>query len=455
MKAFVDKYEDRIHGVLSCFDRMLFRGYLPIMSGWSMAQLLQAHEIDCGSVKPFLLANAERVKAHALALARKHGRPFEYLSAKLRKEDAARKIAERDGIDEGLVCVFSALEPCRTFSLRFTTGQPYVQSAKRKCLHLYYYFMDRDLGLFTFAFRPGSRCRSRSTSTATSGWIVSSRPAVSNTRRSTTSLPRLIDLPRAQRLADRFAHLNWPQILNRYARRVVPQLDDVLRGCEYYWVAAQAEYATDVMFKTAEGLRELYPRLLSHSTLCFDAKEVMNFLGRKLVGNFQGEVVSDLSSLVCRRTGGSRIKHRVKQNWLKMYDKAGLVLRVETVINNPEEFRVRKQVLRDGKQRAEWVQLRKGVAYLFRYREVSLQANARYLDALAAVDDPTKGKQALQRLTAAKKDAAGRSCPGFNPMAQHDATLFKSLMDGEHCLRGFTNRDIRSQLTKHALAARV
>lgn len=60
-----------------------------------------------------------------------------------------------------------------------------------------------------------------------------------------------------------------------------------------------------------------------------------------------------------------------------MYDKAGLVLRIETVINNPEEFRVRKQVLRDGKQRAEWVALPnfgvRGVAYLFRYREISLQ----------------------------------------------------------------------------------
>ena len=231
----------------------------------------------------------------------------------------------------------------------------------------------------------------------------------------------------------------------------MPQLDDVLFGCEYYWVAAQAEYSTDVMFKTAAGLRDLYPRLLSHSTLCFGAREVMNFLGRKLNGNFQGEVVSDLSSLVCRRVGGSRIKHRVKQNWLKMYDKAGLVLRIETVINNPGEFRVRKQVLRDGKQRTEWVQLRKGVAYLFRYREVSLQANARYLDALAVVDDPTQGKQALQRLTTAKKDAAGRSCPGFNPLAQPDATLFKSLMAGEHCLHGFTNRDIRARLTSTQL----
>ena len=209
--------------------------------------------------------------------------------------------------------------------------------------------------------------------------------------------------------------MNWPRILNRYARQVVPQLDDVLNGCEYYWVAAQAEYSTDVMFKTAEGLRERYPRLLSHSTLCFGAEEVMNFLGRKLVATFQGEVVCDLPSFACRRVGGSRIKHRVKQNWLKMYDKAGLVLRIETVINNPEEFRVRKQVLRDGKQRAEWVALRKGVAYLFRYREISLQANVRYLDALAAVDDPTPGKQALQRLTTTKKDAAGRPSPAWGP----------------------------------------
>ena len=139
------------------------------------------------------------------------------------------------------------------------------------------------------------------------------------------------DFARAQRFANRFANLNWPVILNRYARRVTPQLHDVVHGCQYYWVSAQSEYSTDVVFKAREDLGELYPRLLSQSTLCFGAREIMNFLGRKLNANFQGEIVSDLSSLVCRRTGGSRIKHRVKQNWLKMYDKSGLVLRVETL----------------------------------------------------------------------------------------------------------------------------
>lgn len=93
------------------------------------------------------------------------------------------------------------------------------------------------------------------------------------------------------------------------------------------------------------------------------------------------------------------------------------------------------------------------MANLFRYREISLQANARYLDALAVVDDPTPGKQALQRLTTAKKDAAGRSCPGFNPLASSDATPFKSLMAGEHRLHGFTNRDIRTRLASTQAAA--
>lgn len=101
---------------------------------------------------------------------------------------------------------------------------------------------------------------------------------------------------------------------------------------------------------------------------CFGAREVMNFLGRNLRGNFEGEIASDLSSVVCRRIGGCRIKHRVKENWIKMYDKSGLVLRVETVINNPEEFKVRKCVPRKGESRTEWVAMRKGVAYLSRYR---------------------------------------------------------------------------------------
>lgn len=452
MKEFVRRHEARIHGVLSCFDRMLFRGYLPIMSGWSMAQFLKGQGVGNAGLKPFLLENAERVKAHAIALAKRHERPYQYLTTGMRKEDAARKLAERDGIEEGLVCIFSALEPCRTFSFRFTTHSAFVQPARRKCLHLYFYFMDRDLGLIHVRVQSWFPLQIQ---VYLNGHEWLARKLTAHGVRYTkhdNAFVWIEDMARAQRFADRFASLNWPAILNRYAKRVTPQLQDILRGCQHYWVSAQSEYSTDIVFKTRQDLCELYPKLLSHSTLCFGAQEVMNFLGRKLHGKFEGEIVSDLSSFVCRRTGGSRIKHRVKENWLKMYDKSGLVLRVETVINNPEEFRVRKQVLRQGKRTTEWVAMRKGVAYLFRYREVSLQANGRYLDALAGVDNPTDAKRALERVTTSKQDAAGRRCGGFNPLARQDAQLFQSLMDGEHCLRGFANRDIRARLQSRLIS---
>jgi hypothetical protein len=149
---------------------------------------------------------------------------------------------------------------------------------------------------------------------------------------------RIENWDRAQRLADRFIALNWPRILERYARYVNPLLKDLLRGYQHYWVTSQSEYSTDIIFKSSSDLRGLFPRLLSHSTLCFGAKDDMSILGRKLTGHFLGEIVSDMKDgFRNRRIPGARIKHRVKENWLKMYDKAGSVLRLEMVINNPKK----------------------------------------------------------------------------------------------------------------------
>src|SRR5438876_12260570 len=56
MKEFIGKYEDRIHGVLSCFDCVIFRGYLPIMSGWAMAEFLYRLNQNHSSLRPVLTA---------------------------------------------------------------------------------------------------------------------------------------------------------------------------------------------------------------------------------------------------------------------------------------------------------------------------------------------------------------------------------------------------------------
>ena len=96
---------------------------------------------------------------------------------------------------------------------------------------------------------------------------------------------------------------------------------------------------------------------------------------------------------------GRRGKHRMKRDWIKMYEK-GPLFRVETVINQPEESRIRRWVRRDGRDECAWVPLRKSVTLPFRYQEISGQSNARYLEILSQAQDPTPAIRDLDGLQA-------------------------------------------------------
>jgi hypothetical protein len=197
-----------------------------------------------------------------------------------------------------------------------------------------------------------------------------------------------------------------------------------------------------VLFADKKSLGELYPRLLDHAVVSFSAGDILTFLGRKLHGNFQGEVLTD-----CKKTRhpGARVKHRMKDNWLKMYDKFGQILRVETVINQPHEFRVRREVMRKGTPQMAWCPMNKGVANLPDYQRHAMAANERYLNALSAVDDPRPAYQEVAKLAEAKVQN-GRSYKGFNPASRDDVRLFQAVMSGDHLLEGFKNQDIRNLL---------
>jgi hypothetical protein len=158
---------------------------------------------------------------------------------------------------------------------------------------------------------------------------------------------QLDDPAQVQRLADRFAQLNWPKVLNRWARQVNPLLCELFPGYPVHWVIDQAEYATDLLFTSRAALAGLYPALLGYAAQTFTPKDILRFLGRKWDRRFDGEVHTEYED---ERWFGTRIKHRMKTNWLKMYDKFGLVLRIETVINDPREFRVRWLRTREGRR---------------------------------------------------------------------------------------------------------
>ena len=420
MDAFLDKHADKIRGSLSCFDRVTFRGYLPLFSGREMTPFRKRQGVRPDGLKDFLLGQAERLKQHARQLARRDGRPFLDCAERARKDEKAREIAARKGITDGLVCVLSTLEPCWTFALGWE-GASSVRPARRKCLFLYFYFMDRELGLIHVKLQTWFPMQLQVYVNGHEGLARKlTRSGVSYLTHDNIFV-RVDDLRRAQRVADRSPSVDWVRRRDRYAPAVDPLMAERLAPLRYCWVTAQAENSTDILFTNRRQLQELMPRLLEHSTLHLSARDVMGFLGRKLTGHFLGEVVTDHKEFPLHgRLPGCRVKHRMKGNWIKMYDKDGLVLRVETVINDPGEFRVRRRVRRGGRRVTAWVPSRKSVATLFRYREISLQGNTRDLNALAQVEDPTEGVRALDSLTTRRTTAAARPVKPFQPLARAD-----------------------------------
>lgn len=441
MEKFLAVHSALIAGVLCSFDRVIFKGHLPLGFSRAMEDLLSHNGLLIKDFKSFVFKQAVRIKEHARTFAQQHGRPFLPLSSPIAMETRASQIVEQEKLKEGLVCIFSQVEPCRSFKIGFGDKRPRILAARRKCLFIYYYFLDPELGLI--------HVRIQTWFPLTCQVYVNGHSFLARQmdrqgiayEQWDNAFVSISDPKAAQALADQFARIDWPSKLEELACRVNPLMQDLLKNYSYYWATDQAEYATDIMFKDPAALRELTPLLVQYATLGLGAEDILRFLGRKLHGKFLGEVLSDCK----KRILGTRVKHRMKSNWIKMYDKHARMLRIETVINDPYEFKVRRLGKRQGKEVMDWFPMAKGVANLPRYEEVSRAANVRYLDALSVVSSPPPASKYLEKISH-PVSLNNRSIRGFNPMASEDLHIFEAVMRGEHMLNGFRNRDIRTNL---------
>src|SRR5688500_16643187 len=155
MAIFLDLQRDAIGGTIATFDRLIFKGHLnALFPQGAFKRYLDRRDILLKDAGAFFEAETARLKAHAKALADDSGRPFVYLNAAhthatgTSKESLARRIAEDDGVTEGLVCAFSSLQPCRSFTVAGNreTKRLEVVRRPRRCLHFYWYLIDPEFG---------------------------------------------------------------------------------------------------------------------------------------------------------------------------------------------------------------------------------------------------------------------------------------------------------------------
>jgi hypothetical protein len=440
--AFLRKHQDKISGVLSCFDRVILRGYLPLSYPRGLEGFLAQQQVLLKDFKKYAPVVAERVKEHVRTVVEQAGATFRHLPKKERMEEEARKVAKERGLQQGIVCGFSCLETCRTFRLQYGQGRPRLKKDHRRCTVVYVYLLHPVLGLIHVKLETWFPLTMQ---VYVNGhdWLARKLDQIGLTYTAVdNAFVQLADPQAAQKCADRFVKQNWPKLLHALAEQFNALFADVLKGQQYYWVVDQAEYATDVLFRTPAALASLYPRLVEHATMCLGTEDVLRFLGRKLHPSFQGEVQTHRG----RRVEGVRVKHVMKGNRLKMYDKVGRVLRLELVINQPREFRVwRPRQTKSGRSEMAWQPLLKGVAWMWRYAEIGRAANGRYLEALAVVDDWQQTREQLDRATRPAK-LNGRRKRALQPLSPADQALFRGALQGQHRLTGFRNRDLAEQL---------
>jgi hypothetical protein len=450
---FLAKFANLIVGTLHCFDRVIFKGHLALAAPHELEAFVDRvlHMRRTDFMKTQAPRYSDRLVEHAPSWAQKAGRTYEYRTGSFRKDHRALNLIRDQGISEGLVGILCTQETCPSFRLVPGPKRPEFVSRPRPQRVLYYYFLDREFGLihvrlqtwlpFTVqVYVNGHEWLAQQMVLKKLGFVQQHN-----------AFTQLDDPAQAQRLADRFARLPWPKILDRGAQQVNPLLRELLPGYPVHWVVDQAEYATDLIFQSRAALAGLYRALLDYAVRTFTPKDILGFLGRKGDRRFDGEVHTDYED---ERWFGTRIKHRMKSNWLKMYDKFGRILRVEMVINSSKEFWVyRTQPHRDGTSSVGYYPMTKSVASLVDYQEQALACNRRYLDALAVVDDPTPVDRDLRHLTDPTV-VDGRSYAGFHPARRDDVRLFRAVLDGDHIARGFRNADIREPLFGRLLQRR-
>jgi len=443
----MELYKEKIMGAISGLDRIRFRGtWRWLANDRGMKVFLQHSNVLLKDFPKWAQSITKRIrtsceeKAHALGIETRY-----LTSSSDDKEKLARKIAENKGIEQGPICLFSVVEPCIAPTVKGNKSlkKLVLEMRQRKCVWLYYYFNDPTYGLGhvrlqtwlpfnVFIWLNGRHWLERQLQAQEIAYVKDGN-----------CFPWIEDIDIAQALMNNQLRANWSEILNSLTFQMCPDLKNALSlPPDYYWSADATEWATDIMFKSRQDLDAIYPDLIYHAMKTSDSTSVMRFLGNR---NIQGVCPKEVISDYRRRYEGVRVKHWKNDNSIKLYNKSGNLLRLETTINGTRDFKVLRHPNDDDHRPLSWQKMRKGVSDLHRRCEISQQCNERYADALACAHVEQTLKEVVSP-ACNKVKKGGKRYRGLNPWQTEDYQLLTFLVKGEHALSGFRNKDLRHWL---------
>jgi hypothetical protein len=442
---FVDRYENKIFGILSCFDRVVIQGTLPgVCYAKGMTSYLYAKGIRIFDYPRFAQKLRDEIRANAERIALEHNLYIEFIRKPktMRKDKHIKEILAKRGEHPGLVHIMSVMEPCTSYKPWHDkrTHKTFLKPDSGKCLHYYFYFIDEDLGLCYLRVPTWAPFRLQFYFNGHNWLARQMRKSGMQFTMIDNAFVSIDDFAEAQQTASKFNVRRLHHRLDQFALQFCPVVQQFQQG--YRWTIMQVEYATDIVFDSQHDLQDIYQPLIRHIIIAVKADNVAKFLGRKVHGNFKDQLNSDFST----RIEGTRIKHHMAQSSIKMYDKHGLVLRIETTTNDVSFFKhYRKVEHRDGTSSMKNASVLKTIYSLGVMAGLMTAANRRYLAFISSLDQPNLGTKHLDKISRPVQHN-DRSYRGFNLFNGIDLSLFLAIVRGEFTINGFRNRDLQRRL---------
>jgi len=447
-----ERYKDQIAGVIGCYDRIIIQGNLP---GWcyaeGMTSFLYANNIRIFDYASFAETMREEIRSNAERLAEENGIEIEFIRKikSFRKEERIKDILQIRGKQPGLVHIFSAMERCSSYKPWHdkSSAKTFLKNDPGQCLHYYFYFIDPEYGLCYLRVPTWAPFRLQF---YTNGHNLLAnklhKQGIPVTQVENTFL-EIGDFEKAQALSDNIRVENLHNACDIFAQRYCPVFQRY--GLSYRWTVSQVEYATDIIFHKQADLQAIYEPLIRTAVHSVKPEHIASFLGQKLDVRYQGECGNNFDTRIL----GTRIKHHMGAVAIKMYDKLGIVLRIETTVNDLSQFKTFREVQqRDGSKVLKMAPMKKSIYSLFPLTSILQAANRRYLEFISSLDDPSQGSKRLTKVSCTVK-VSDRTYKGFNFFSPDDLTLFLVIARGEFCVTGLQNKHIRKYFPHKSASA--
>jgi hypothetical protein len=448
MELLTQRYSEKISGTLSCYDRIVIRGTLPVLSnaGHLTAYMYQ-NNIRIFDYAKFAEPYRDELKQNAQRIAEAAGLEIAFIrSSGVRKEAVIEGIIKKRGTHPGLVHIISVMEACTSYKPWHdkVTHKTFLKYDQGKCLTYYFYFIDELLGL-CYVRVPTWLPFKLQIFFNGHAWLSNELTKKNISHQMIDNAFITIDhWDKAQKISNNLSIEKLHEKLKAFAAKYCP-VHKMFKQ-QYHWSIMQCEYATDIVFKKQEDLKPLYEQLIAKAIHSVKPENIITFFGKKIHGKYEGEVGNNYQV----RIEGSRIKHSMGKASIKMYDKFAHILRIETTVNDVTFFKHYREVIhRDGSTTQKEASMKKNIYSLKPLREIMASSNNRYLEFISAIDDNTIGHKKLEKATE-PKTVEDRNYKGLNFFGKADKKIMLTLARGEFNIYGFRCKDLIKHLVHYS-----